>query len=329
MSFSGTVSQTAFNTRKVIDRAFGRCGILPEQISGENLVVAQDNLYTLLSHLANEGAPLWAIEKAVYPLYEGVNYVTTYKGTIDVEQANLRTVTRATGTNTTSTTTYQTQFASPTSIITVGIKWAGASVPFTLQYSSDGSNWSIVQTESDPGAVAGEWTWFDTASFPARSYFRLVASSGTLSYTTIFFGSSPTEINMSRVNRDDYMTLPNKTYMADKPLQYWLDRKSLSPVMRIWPAPNANSENYQIVLWAHRHIMDVGTLQQEVEVPQRWLDTVIALLAARLAIEIPDVDPSRVPMLDQKAAQLLYEAQTEESDDSPIRWTPDISAYTK
>lgn len=329
MSFSATVSQTTFNTRKVIDRAFARCRLLPEQISGENLSTARDNLYTILSALANEGAPLWAIEKAVYPLYEGVGYIATYKGTVDLANANVRSTPQATGTVTSNSTTHETAFASPTSVITVGIKWSAASVPFSLQFSNDGSTWDVVQSEENPAATAGEWTWFDTVNVAPRLYFRVVADSGTLSYSSVYLGSSPTEIPLARINRDDYMTLPNKSYMADKPLQYWLDRKALSPVLRLWPTPNATSENYQVVLWAHRHIMDVGTLQQEVEVPQRWLDVVIGLLAARLAMETPDVDPNIIGLLKQDAAALLYSAQTEESDDSPIRWTPDISAYTR
>ena len=71
MAFSGTVSQTTLNTQTVIDRAFGRCRVKPEMISAEYIKVAQDNLYLLLSDLANQGAPLWCVEKQIYPLYNG------------------------------------------------------------------------------------------------------------------------------------------------------------------------------------------------------------------------------------------------------------------
>lgn len=72
MAFSQTVSQTVFNTRKVMDRAFGRCRLPPESISAEHIDIAKDQLYLLLSDLPNMDIPLWTIERQIYPLYEGV-----------------------------------------------------------------------------------------------------------------------------------------------------------------------------------------------------------------------------------------------------------------
>lgn len=327
MAFSGSVSQTTFTTRKVVDAAARRCGLFPSQVSGEHMSIALDVLYLLLSGLANQGAPLWCLEKCVYPLYEGANFITTYAGTVDIANASLRSLQQVSGTLTSTTTTQTTQFTSATQVTTVGIKWSSTSAPIEMLRSDDGANWTSVLSDA-PSAVAGEWSWFDIEVPVAALYFRITASTGTLDTETVVLGNTPTEIPLARLNKDDYFNLPNKTFQSASPLQYWLDRKALSPVMRLWPAPSAAAEYKQIVTLTHRHIMDVGTYQQSIEVPQRWLDAVIAMLAAKLALEWPDVDPGRVPMLDQKAASALYEAQQEESDDSPIRWTPDISAYT-
>jgi hypothetical protein len=98
--------------------------------------------------------------------------------------------------------------------------------------------------------------------------------------------------------------------------------------MRLWPVPNADAETSQIVLWRQRQIMDVGTLTEELEVPQRWYEAVVSLLAAKLAFEIPEVDASLIPLLDQKASQALYMARMEERDNSPITIAPNISMYT-
>lgn len=327
MAFSGTVSQTTFITRRVIDSAARRCKLTAQQISSEHIDIAKDQLYLLLSALANQGAPLWCLEKCVYPIYEGSAYITTYAGTVDIANASLRTLQQVAGTVTTTTTQSTTQFSGATQVTTVGIKWSGASVPLELLRSNDGSAWTSVLADA-PSATAGEWTWYDIEVPVAAVYFRVLASTGTLDTSEIYLGNTPTEIPLARLNKDDYFNLPNKTFQSASPLQYWLDRKALSPVMRLWPAPSAAATHKQIVTLTHRHIMDVGTMQQQIEVPQRWLDAIIALLAARLAMEWVDVDASLIPMLDQKAAMLLNDAQTEESDDSPIRWTPDISAYT-
>ena len=41
MAFSNTVGQATFTTRKVIDRAFGRCKVVPQHISAEYIDIAK------------------------------------------------------------------------------------------------------------------------------------------------------------------------------------------------------------------------------------------------------------------------------------------------
>lgn len=328
MAFSGTISQTTFNTRKVIDSAMRRCRLPAQSITSEHIAIAQDQLYLLLSALANDSPPLWCIEKQVYPLYEGVGGVTLDLGTVDVLNSNLRTLQPVNGTNTDAAASRTIDFSSATTVTTVGVKWSAASAPLALERSSDGVSWTVVQTET-PSATAGQWTWFDLESAVAAQYFRVRATSGTLDFTTIFTGNTPSEIPLARLNRDDYTNLPNKTFLSSRPLQYWFDRQARQPVMRLWPVPNATAETYQIVLWRHRHIMDVGTTSQEIEVPQRWLDAIIASLAVKLAQEIVEVDPGILPTLDALATKAMYAAQAEERDHSPTYFTPNIGMYTR
>ena len=99
--------------------------------------------------------------------------------------------------------------------------------------------------------------------------------------------------------------------------------------MNLWPVPNAAAEVMQVVVWAQRHIMDVGTMTQNIEVPQRWYEAIVAMLAARLAMEYIEVDAGLIGMLDQKAKESLYFAQQEERDNSPMMILPNISMYTR
>ena len=62
---------------------------------------------------------------------------------------------------------------------------------------------------------------------------------------------------------------------------------------------------------------------------RRSPDSVVAMLAAKLALEIAEVDASMIPLLDQKAQQALYTAQAEERDNSPMMIAPNISMYTR
>lgn len=328
MAYSGTVSQTTFDTRRVIEHAARRCKLPAQSLSAEHVDIANDALYLLLSDLANQGAPLWCIQKTLYPLYEGVGLIPTIPGTVDILNSNLRSLQPVTGTNTDTSTARVVQFATPTPVTTVGVLWSAAAVPVEFARSDDGVTWSVIQTET-PSAVAGEWTWYDLDSAIPASYFRVRATSGTLGFSQIDLGTSPTEIPLARMNRDDFTNLPNKTFQSNRPLQYWLDRQSRSPVMNLWPLPNAAATTQQVVVWAHRHIMDVGTMTQELEVPQRWYETIVAMLASKLAMEFVEVDANLIPMLDAKAQQTLYQTQQEERDNSPINIAPSISAYTR
>ena len=329
MAFSNTVSLTNFNTRKVIDSAMRRCKMQPQQITSEYIDVANDQLYLLLSNLANQGVPLWCIEKQIYPLYEGIGDITLDLGTVDVLNSNLRTLQEVTGTDTDTSTTHMVYFGgTATAVSTVGILWSAASAPIALERSDDNITWTTIQSET-PSAVSGEWTWYDLDSSVAAEYFRVRATTGTLGFSQIYLGNTPTEIPLSRLNRDDYTNLPNKTFQNNRPLQFWFDRQVNQPIMHLWPVPNSSATVYQIVLWRHRYIMDVGTMTQNLEVPQRWFEAIVSGLAAMLALEIIEVDASMIPMLDGKAAQALSVAQAEERDNSPMMIQPNISMYTR
>jgi hypothetical protein len=328
MAYSNTVSQTVFDTRKVMENAFRRCRVRPEMITAEYVSVANDQLYLLLSDLANMGAPLWCIEKQILPLYDGVGYITLDTKVVDILNSNLRQLQSVTGTNTTTATTHTIDFGGATFVTTVGVKWSAAAVPIALERSVDGIVWTTIQTET-PIAVAGEWTWYDLASSVATEFFRVRATSGNLNFLDIYTGNTPTEIPLARMNRDDYTNLPNKSFQSNRPLQFWYDRLIPNPVMRLWPVPNSGAITSQIVLWVQRYIMDVGTMTQQVEVPQRWYEAIVAMLASKLALEIAEVDTSLIPLLDQKANVALYTAQAEERDNSPMMMAPNIAVYTR
>ena len=328
MAFSDTVSQTNFNTRRIIDNAVRRCKLTAQQITAEHIDIANDQLYLFLSDLANQGAPLWCIEKQIYPLYDGVGDITMTDGTVDILNSNFRWLQPVTGVNTDTATARTVDFATDIFVANVGVLWSAAAVPIALERSDDGVIWDVIQTET-PTATAGQWTWFDLDSSVAARYFRVRATSGTLGFSQIYLANTPTEIPLARMNRDDYTNLPNKVFQSNRPLQYWFDRQVNNPIMHMWPVPNLAATVCQIVVWRQRYIMDVGTMTQDIEVPQRWLEAIVSGLAAKMALELVEVDVSLIPILDEKAAISLNIAQMEERDNSPMMIAPNISPYTR
>lgn len=328
MAYSGTIGTTAFNTDKVLRSSVRRTKVPAAQLTSEHWSIAQDQLFLFCNELTNQGVPLWCILKQLYPLYEGRGALTMDVGSVDVLNSFFRTTTEVTGTDTDTSTIHKVEFDSATAVSTVGIFWAATSVPIALERSDDDITWTTVQSET-PDEVSGEVSWYDLDTVVPTLFFRVRATTGTLSFDEVYLGNNISRIPLARLNRDDFTNLPNPSFTSDRVLQFWFDRQTPRPIMRLWPLPSDGALTAQIEAWTHRQIMDVGTLTQELEFPQRWYEAVVSGLARKLAREFVEVDPQIIPQLDSDAAMSMRIAQAEERDNSPTYIAPDISMYTR
>jgi hypothetical protein len=360
MAVSGTVSQTTFVTRKVVDHAFRRCRLATQLVTSEHLQIAQDVLYLLMSELVNRGIPLWCIDKQLLPLYEGSTEVICPEGTVDVLNLQIRQLQRLTGDTTASegtadfatdgdveTACTQTTpggniivaFDSETDITNLGLlPNATGTWNIAVQTSPDGITYTSVYTDTTFAAVQGEWVWIDLFSASTTLagtalnntlFVRLLATAPTvLDVAEFVVANSPSEIPMARINRDDYQSLPDKAFQG-RPVQYWLDLQRDQPVIRLWPAVQLQYTFFQLVLTRKRYLMDVGTLTETLDFPQRWFEAVVSELAARLAMEIQEVDMNLVPVLRGAADRAIATAWTGEEDSSPTFLRVNLSPYTK
>jgi hypothetical protein len=360
---SGTVSTTVFNTGKLIDRAFGRCQLAPQKITPEYIAIAQDLLYLSLSTIASKGIALWAQQKVILPLYDATQDVLAPLGTVDVLNANLRSITQiqlpAPGIVYTSSaggiaanafdnnlSTACTQTA-PNGFLQVQYPAVGQPVVFgilpnataswniTIQTSNDGVTWTTVYSNTALSAVAGAWFWQDVEGIPEAGvlYVRLQASGGTtLNVTEFVTGAAPQEIPIAKINRDDYSNLPNK-WFTGRPLQFWYNKTQPQPTLTLWPAPALQFTFSQIVLYTQRYLQDVGTLTQTVEVPQRWFLPIMTRLAKELMLMIPEagkgMGDTDKQILIAEDTNRWNEGWASESDGSPVMMRPMIRAYTR
>ena len=360
MTVSGTVSTTVFTTRQVIDHAFRRCRVPAQLITNEHQQIATDVLYLLMSELVSKGILLWTIEKEILPLYEGTTQVTTPLGTVDILNLNLRQLQRLTSGTASSTSgtaenafdgdldtactesapagSITFEFDSETNISNLGIlPNATAEWDFTVSTSTDGVTYTTVYTATDYAAVAGQWLWVDLysadtvqagAAFNAVTFVKLTAGVGTtLDVTEFYIANLPSEIPMARINRDDYQNLPDKA-MQGRPVQYWMDGQRDQPVIRLWPAVQLQYTFYQLVMTRKRYLMDVGTLPQTLDIPQRWYEPIVSELAARVGMEVQEVDVTLIPNLRMAADRAMTTAWNGESDNSPVYLRLNIRPYT-
>jgi hypothetical protein len=277
--------------------------------------------------MASVRTPSWCIEKLILPFYEGQPNVTLPLGTEEVLNVNYRYLQPVTGAVVSTSTVYQVNFTSSTVVSTVGIEWSAAAVPLTFSVSNDNLTWTVVDTVT-PSATAGQITWFDIYPAIAYQYFKITATSGTLSYSVITLGNTPSEIPFGVLNRDSYVAQSNQIF-AGRPTTYWFQRDINQPILHLWPAPNLAAEGAQLIVWRHRQIMDVGTLQQELDIPQRWYEAIVSQLAFKLAQEIDVVDANLLVPLSQAAALNMNTAWNGDNDGSPTTIQPWIAPYTR
>lgn len=351
MATSGTVSTTVFETAKLIDHSFRRCRLAPQQITPEYQETAQDLLFLILSTFASKGVALWCIDKVILPMYENVQTVPCPVGTVDVFNANLRTSTRLTGLATSSEGVAANAFdgdistscieTTPAGFIQVALDSETAAPMFgilpgasgvwdiSIQGSADGLTWDTLYTNATLVVVDGAWFWIDIEGVIAYPFYRLQANGLTvLNVREFYVGTLPSEIPLAKVNRDDYSNLPNK-FFASRPTEFWYNKQRAQPLLTLWPAPENQFTFAQIILYVQRYVQDVGTLTQELEIPQRWYLATMLQLASHLASEIPETPPDAKAdiMLDLPGA--LRDAWGSEDDASPSYILPNISCYTR
>ena len=357
MSTSGTFGQTTINVQKLIDHGARRCGKLAEELTSEQQLSARESLYFLLSNLANKGIQYWAISKTVIGLTANKYIYTLPVGAVDALNVLYRRMARPSGSYTSSAggtvanvydgdvSTFCQQTSANGNIAvnygTTNPVYAGsigflpyvsgggsASWTITLEYSTDNSTWSTLDSLGAITVTDNQWVWTDIDPGQSVAYYRIRISGGaTLALREFYVGNNSTEIQMARLNRDDYTNLPNKNFTANQPFQFWFDRTIPQPTLYLWPTPS--DAFVQMTVWYNRQIEDVGALTDELEIPQRWYLAVQSMLAHQMSLELPGVDLQRVQYLEQQAEKYLYQAEQEERDKSPIYWAPNISVYTR
>jgi len=352
MATSGTLGLTKITVQNFIDNGARRSGKLAEELTSEQQIAARQSLYFLLSNLINRGIQYWAIDKIVIGLTPDKYIYSLPLGSNDVLNALYRRMSRPDGAYTSSSgfavnagdndvNTIDIQTApngniqifygssNPIYAGSIGIL-AGVSGVFhiLLETSQDGSNWTTIKDTGVTNWVDGQWLWYDVDPGTSATYYRMRETSGnTLQVREFYVGNNSTEIPMSRLNRDDYTSLPNKNFTANQPFQFWFNRTTPQPELYLWPVPS--DPFVQMTVWYSRQIQDVGQLSDELEIPQRWLMAVQGMLSHQMSMDLPGVPLDRITYLETQAAKALYDAEQEERDRSPIYYSPNIAVYTR
>jgi hypothetical protein len=352
MAYSGTVGQTIITVQNFIDQGARLSGKLAEELTSEQVQGSKQALFFVLSNLINQGINYWAINKQVYGLNADQYEYKLPVGGVDVLNALYRRLSRPSGApfsssgsaglafdNNIYTSDAQTApngnigilfgTSSPIYAGSIGILPAvSGSFHIILEYTLDGTTWLTLEDTGVTTWVSGTWLWYDIDPGQTAAGYRMRETSGnTLNVAEFYVGNNSTEITMARLNRDDYTNLPNKNFTANQPFQYWFNRTIPQPTITLWPAPS--DPFVQMTIWYSRQIMDVGDLNGQLEIPQRWNQAIQYLLAHQMSLILPAVDMARIQYLEGQAEKLFIMAENEERDRSPIYFAPNVSVYTR
>lgn len=129
------------------------------------------------------------------------------------------------------------------------------------------------------------------------------------------------DINISRISVSTYATIPNKL-VTGRPIQIYVDRQRDRPKAVVWPTPSDNS--YTMVFWYLRRMQDAGNGVNTEDVPFRFYPALVAGLAYKLAMKIPEA-ANRIPALKAEYDEQFQMAADEDRSKAPVRFVPRVT----
>ncbi len=355
MAYSETTGNTTINVDQLISYAFRDAGKTSEEMTPEYVDAAKQALFYNLQNLSNLGVNLWLLENQLYGAVTAQQQLYLPKTVIDVREANWVYIINSAAaeylpvSNVDSPAVFS-QNLDLVSTSTIGNNWfgleyqnaqpvfyvgfngyaAGGGVTtynFAYEVSDDGVTWSTVQQFPATTLSDREWAYFNISTTPNHSFYRLRETvATTFSIRQMVFSTSQQVIPLSRLNRDDYWNLPNKQFPSVRSLQYWFDRQ-IEPSMYLWPVPNNDFQMFQLVV--EKQMQDVGSLTNQIYVPDRWINSVQKQLSHSMSLQLPGIDIARIQYLEAQANKAFMQASEEDRDKSPIYFQPNYSYYTR
>lgn len=359
MAYSGTYNQTKINIDKLISYAYRDAGKTAEEITPEYIDAGKQALFYVLQNSVNRGINIWLQEVVVLGAQTNQQVLPMPQNCVDVLEANWIYIVNPTFSGTlpvsnpdvpllfdqsanadlnlhADTTLVDNYFGAAYSQATrlyyVGFNayapLGSATYDIDFQVSEDGVTWTTWESFPSVTLADRQWQYYGINTTQAFNFYRLKNrnTDTILSLRALQFAQSQQVIPMARLNRTDYFSLPNKQFPSERTLQYWFNRQ-IDPEMYLWPVPNNNFQAFSLIIECQPQ--DVGSLTNELYMPDRAIAYFQAALSHKLAMQLPGVDMARVQYLEKMALDLRTQFEEEDRDKSPIYFQPNISYYTR
>jgi len=303
-----TTGTATFNldVNDLIEEAFERCG--QELRTGYNFRTARRSLNLLTIEWANRGINLWTIEQGQINLYPYQSVYALPVDTIDLLDQVTRTGVgqnqQDININRISESTYS----------TIPNKNAqGRPIQVWINRQSGESNAVSSTLGGDIDSTITTIPITGIAQLGSAGFIKI--GSETISYSAI------NGTNLVYCGRGANGTTPASHTAGDA-----ITVQNL-PCINIWPTPNQGSVGnpyYTFVYWRMRRVQDAGTGVKNQDIPFRFLEAMVAGLAYKMSMKLPDMDPNRILALKTEYEQQFQLAADEDREKAANRYVPRI-----
>jgi len=327
--------------------AFELCGITGSEISGLQADSALTSLNFLLSDWVNRGLNLFTEQKAMFQLNVGQPSYILAPYTVETTEVTASNNQRILGgvafsssggtainafdgnPSTSCTQTAPNGYISYTyppgytpAIYYIGIQ-SNSNTQYNLvfEYSYDGNVWLNSLTIGNTYYPFGQIIWA-VASTPINAMAVRIRETGgqTLNLQEIYFSIPQTSRILTAISREEWTSYPNKQVQATTS-SFYLDRQ-INPKLTLWPTPD---NSYQTIVFNQEiQIMDITALNQNIYIPQRFMNSCRFGLAADVALKF---SPERALNLKRLADESYGIAALEDEEKVPLRILPTMYSY--
>jgi hypothetical protein len=306
-----TTGTSTFNLdmNDLIEEAFERCG--QELRTGYDFRTARRSLNLLSIEWANRGINLWTIEQGQIPLYQNQSIYSLPVDTIDLLDQVVRT---GTGTNQTDININR---ISESTYSTIPNKNAtGRPIQVWINRQSGESNPTTATLTATIGSTDTTIAITGASTLPSAGFIKL--DNETIGYSAISGN------NLLYCGRGQ-----NSTTAASHTAGASVTLQNL-PNINIWPIPNQGAVGnpyYMFVYWRMRRVQDAGTGTKTQDIPFRFIECMVAGLAYKMAMKLPNMDPNRLAVLKAEYDMQWQLASDEDRDKASLRFVPRSMYY--
>ena len=282
---------------------------------------ARRSLNLLTIEWANRGINLWTIEEGQIPLYPNQVIYALPNDTIDL----LDQVTRTNAGTGTPQIDININRISESTYSTIPNKYAqGRPIQVWINRQTAANNTTSSTTVAQPIQSTDTTIYLADVTGLAAAGFVTIGSE-LISYSNLTQTGTAAGY-ISYCGRGQQNTVPAQ---QNSGVSVFVSRP---PSINIWPVPNQGSAGnpyYMFVYWRMRRIQDTGTGTRTQDIPFRLIECMVAGLAYRMSMKLPNMDPNRIVALKAEYEQQFQLAADEDREKAPARWVPRGMFYAR